>query len=109
MPLWGKSTSTESRPKWLGNDGAEGASGRKEDAHAVPGGWAMRAGQPNSGNDNTSAQVEIIACLSAGHATGLSGSLGAANLLSVDFTATTTLAHDGSGICNGNRRFICRR
>ena len=97
MALWGKSTSAESRPKWLGDDGAEGASGRKEDAHAVPGGWAMRAGQPNTGNDNTSAQVEIIACLSAGHASGLSGALGAANLLSVDFTATTTLAHDGSG------------
>lgn len=97
MALWGKSTSAESRPKWLGGDGAEGASGRKEDAHAVPGGWAMRAGQPNTGNDNTSAQVEIIACLSAGHASGLSGALGAANLLSVDFTATTTLAHDGSG------------
>jgi len=32
MALWGKSTSAESRPKWLGGDGSQGASGAKEDA-----------------------------------------------------------------------------
>jgi len=82
MALWGKSTSAESRPKWLGDDGADGASGAKEDAHATTAGWAMRAGTAASGNDNTSAQVEVIACIS-----GLSATLGAANILSVDFTA----------------------
>ena len=85
MPLWGKSTSTESRPKWLGGDGAEGASGRKEDAYAVPAGWALKPGQINSGNDNTSADPEVIACVS--DVTGLSAALGAANILSVDFVA----------------------
>jgi hypothetical protein len=82
MPLWLKSTSIESRPKWLGGDGAQGASGAKEDAHATTAGWAMRAGTVASGNDNTSAQVEVLACIS-----GLSSTLGAANILSVDFTA----------------------
>ena len=82
MPLWLKSTSTESRPKWLGGDGAQGASGAKEDAFANTAGWALRAGTAASGNDNTSAQVEVIACVS-----GLSATLGAANILSVDFTA----------------------
>ena len=82
MGLWGKSTTTESRPKWLGGDGAQGASGAKEDAHATTAGWALRAGTAASGNDNTSAQVEVIACVS-----GLSATLGAANILSVDFTA----------------------
>ena len=82
MPLWLKSTSTESRPKWLGGDGAQGASGAKEDAHATTAGWALRAGTSASGNDNASAQVEVIACVS-----GLSAALGAANILSVDFTA----------------------
>ena len=52
MPLWGKTTDEENRPKWLGGPGAQGASGRKADCFATTGGWAMRAGQPNSGNDN---------------------------------------------------------
>ena len=90
MGLWGKSTTTESRPKWLGGDGAQGASGAKEDAFANTAGWALRAGTAASGNDNTNAQVEVIACVS-----GLSTTLGAANVLSVDFTAGT-YAHAGA-------------
>ena len=82
MALWGKSTTTESRPKWLGGDGAQGASGAKEDAFANTAGWALRAGTAASGNDNTSAQVEVLACVS-----GLSTTLGVANILSADFTA----------------------
>ena len=82
MALWGKSTAAESRPKWLGGDGAQGASGAKEDAFANTAGWALRAGTAASGNDNTSAQVELLACVS-----GLSTTLGVANVLSVDFTA----------------------
>jgi len=82
MSLWGKSTSAESRPKWLGGDNAQGASGAKEDAFATTAGWALRAGTAASGNDNTSAQVEVLACVG-----GLSVTLGAANCLSADFTA----------------------
>ena len=90
MALWGKSTTTESRPKWLGGDGAQGASGAKEDAFATTAGWALRAGTAASGNDNTSAQVELLAAVS-----GLGVTLGAANVLSVDFTAGT-YAHAGA-------------
>ena len=82
MALWGKSTSAESRPKWLGGDGSQGASGAKEDAFANTAGWALRAGTAASGNDNTSAQVEVLACVG-----GLSTTLGVANVLSVDYTA----------------------
>ena len=82
MALWGKSTTVESRPKWLGGDGAQGASGAKEDAFANTAGWALRAGTAASGNDNTSAQVELLAAVS-----GLSTTLGVANVLSVDYTA----------------------
>jgi len=82
MALWGKSTTVESRPKWLGGDGAQGASGAKEDAFANTAGWALRAGTAASGNDNTSAQVELLAAVS-----GLSTTLGVANILSADFTA----------------------
>ena len=82
MALWGKSTAVESRPKWLGGDGAQGASGAKEDAFANTAGWALRAGTAASGNDNTSAQVELLAAVS-----GLATTLGVANVLSVDYTA----------------------
>ena len=82
MALWGKSTAVESRPKWLGLDGSQGASGAKEDAFANTAGWALRAGTAAGGNDNTSAQVELLAAVS-----GLATTLGVANVLSVDFTA----------------------
>lgn len=82
MALWGKSTSAESRPKWLGGDGSQGASGAKEDAFANTAGWALRAGTAAGGNDNTSAQVELLAAVS-----GLATTLGVANVLSVDYTA----------------------
>ena len=97
MPLWGTSTDADNQPKWLGGVNAEGASGRKTDCFAAPGGWAMRAGQANSGNDNTSAQVEILAALSGGHASGLSGALGEANLISVGWDSNTALTHAGAG------------
>ena len=90
MPLWGKSTSAESRPKWLGGDNAEGASGKKEDCFATTRGWELKAGTPASGNGNSSASPEILVAMG-----GLSATLGAANLLSVDFTAGT-YAHDGT-------------
>ena len=89
MPLWLKSTSAESRPKWLASDDSDYA---KEHAFATTRGWEMKPGTKSQGNDNTSADAEVLACLG-----GLSTTLGAANLLSVDFTATTTLAHDGTG------------
>ena len=64
MPLWGKSTSAESRPKWLPDDSnATDASGAREDAFATTGGWALKPGQGNSGNDNTSATPEVIVAI----------------------------------------------
>jgi len=93
MPLWRKSTSVESRPKWLPDDSnAQDSGGSREECFATTGGWALRPGQGNSGNDNTSAQPEILVAIR-----NLSSTLGAANLLSVDWDATTTLAHDGTG------------
>ena len=82
MPLWGKSTSAESRPKFLGGDGAQGAGGAKEDAFATTKGWALRPGTAASGNDNTSADPEVLVAIG-----DLSAALGAANCLSADFTA----------------------
>ena len=89
MPLWLKSTSAESRPKWLAGDDSDYA---KEHAFATTRGWEMKAGTPSQGNDNASADSEVLACVG-----GLSTTLGAANVLSVDFTAGTSYASDGTG------------
>ena len=80
MPLWLKSTSAESRPKWMPDD--SDAPNAREYAFATTGGWAIKPGVKGTGNGNTSAQAEVLACVG-----GLSTTLGAANVLSADFTA----------------------
>ena len=87
MSLWGKSTSAESRPKFLGGDGAHQ---KKEDCLATTRGWELKAGTISSGNGNANAQSELLVAIG-----GLSSILGAANVLSVDWTEGT-YAHDGS-------------
>ena len=90
MALWGKSTSADSRPKFVvdNTDAADGP-GAREHVKATTRGWEMSPGTGASGNDNADAQPEILVAIG-----GLSSTLGAANLLSVDFTAGT-YAHDG--------------
>ena len=72
MALWGKSTSAESRPKFLGGDGAIQ---KKEECFATTRGWEIKAGTKASGNDNANAQPELLVAIG-----GLSTVLGAANL-----------------------------
>ena len=65
MPLWGKDTDAESRPKFLPIDSnAQGSSGSRQDAIAVAGGWGLAPGFGNSGNDNKAAQPEVLVCIS---------------------------------------------
>ena len=93
MGLWGKSTSAESRPKFLSNNkDATGAGGAKQNAFATTGGWALRPGLAMSGNDNTNADPEILVAIG-----DLSSTMAEANLLSVGWDANTSLTHAGSG------------
>ena len=93
MGLWGKSTSAESRPKFLSTDNnATGAGGARNNAFANTSGWALRPGLAMSGNDNSSAQAEVLVCIR-----NLSSTMAEANLLSVGWDSNTSLAHDGSG------------
>ena len=65
MPLWGSSTSAESRPKFLPIDSnAAGSGGARENAIAVAGGWGLSPGLAASGNDNKAAQPEVLVCIS---------------------------------------------
>ena len=64
MPLWGKDTDAESRPKFLPIDSnAQGSSGSRQDAIAVTGGWGLAPCFGNSGNDNKAAQPEVLVCI----------------------------------------------
>ena len=82
MPLWGKDTDAESRPKFLPVDSnAQGSSGSRQDAIAVAGGWALSPGKGNSGNDNADAQPEILVCIR-----NLAEVYGSATPISIGFT-----------------------
>jgi len=83
MALWGKTTNSESRPKFLPVDSnASGSMGARENCIAQPGGWALSAGLASSGNDNTGAQPEILVCIRGLGTSILQG----ANVMSIDWT-----------------------
>ena len=83
MALWGKTTNSESRPKFLPVDSnASGSMGARENCIAQPGGWALSAGTASSGNDNKGAQPEILVCIRGLGTTTLQG----ANVMSIDWT-----------------------
>ena len=64
MPLWGKSSSAESRPKFLPIDSnGQKSGGSRQDVIAVAGGWALSPGHANPGNDNADAQPEVLVCI----------------------------------------------
>ena len=64
MGVWGKSTSAESRPKFLPIDSnAAGSGGARDNALAVSGGWGLSPGLAASGNDNKDAQPEVLVCI----------------------------------------------
>jgi len=82
MSLWGKSTSAESRPKFLPVDSnAQGSSGSRQDAIAVAGGWGLAPGIAASGNDNKAAQPEVLVCIR-----NLADVFGSATPISIGFT-----------------------
>ena len=82
MGLWGKDTSEEGRPKFLPVDSnAAGSSGARENAIAVAGGWGLAPGLAASGNDNKSAQPEVLVCIR-----NLAEVFGSATPISIGFT-----------------------
>ena len=82
MGLWGKSTTAESRPKFLPIDSnAQGSGGSRQDAIAVSGGWALSPGHANSVNYNADAQPEILVCIR-----NLADVFGSATPISIGFT-----------------------
>ena len=83
MPLWGASDADESKPKWL-------TTAQKKEVFATTAGWVQEAGTAASGNDNTSAAVEVLATV-----TSLTTLLGAATITSVDLVTSAWKVDEG--------------
>ena len=83
MGLWGASDADESKPKNL-------TTAEKKEVFATTAGWVREAGNASSGNDNASANPEVLVAIG-----GLTTSLGAATIDSVDLNTTVADKSDG--------------
>ena len=77
MPLWGNTDADESKPKWL-------TTAEKKEVYANAEGWVVEAGSVMTGNDNTSADPEILVAIG-----GLATNIGAADVTDVEWITTT--------------------
>ena len=76
MALWGTTDADEAKPKWL-------TTAEKKEVYANASGWVVEAGSSMSGNGNTSAQAEVLACIG-----GLSTGIGAADITEIEWITT---------------------
>ena len=77
MGLWGATDADESKPKNL-------TTAEKKEVFANTKGWVREAGSSASGNDNTSADEEVLVAIG-----GLSSSLGAADITQIELISTS--------------------
>ena len=82
-PLWGATDSDESKPKNL-------TTVEKRDVYATSSGWVRAAGTALTGNDNTSADPEVLVAIGE-----LATSLGQATISSVRFLTSEVDASAG--------------
>ena len=83
MPLWGNTDADESKPKWL-------TTAQKKEVYANAEGWVVEAGSTMTGNDNTSADPEILVAIG-----GLATNIGAADVTEVEWITTTADKSEG--------------
>ena len=83
MPLWGNTDADESKPKWL-------TTAQKKEVYANAEGWVVEAGSTMTGNDNTSADPEILVAIG-----GLATNIGAADVTEVEWITTAADKSDG--------------
>ena len=83
MPLWGNTYADESKPKWL-------TTAQKKEVYANAEGWVVEAGSTMTGNDNTSADPEILVAIG-----GLATNIGAADVTEVEWITTAADKSDG--------------
>ncbi len=83
MPLWGITDTDESKPKWL-------TDAEKEEVYANNSGWVVEGGSTMTGNDNTDAQAEVLACVGE-----LATAVGSADIGEVEWITTTADKSEG--------------
>ena len=83
MPLWGATDADESAPKFL-------TTAQQKEVSATTRGWEVEAGSSMTGNDNASADREVLVAIG-----GLATSLGQATIASVDWNITSFDKSDG--------------
>ena len=86
MGLWGASDSDESKPKNL-------TTAEKKEVFANASGWVREAGSALTGNDNTSADPEVLVAIG-----GLAVSIGAADITEIEFVTTAFDKSEGGNI-----------
>ena len=92
MGLWGASDADENKPKNL-------TDAEKKEVFANTKGWVREAGSTASGNDNTSADEEVLVAIG-----GLSAALGAADITEIEFI-TTSFDKSAGGTISARVRF----
>ena len=83
MALWGASDSDESKPKNL-------TTAEKKEVFATGGGWVREAGSIWSGNDNASADPEVLVAIS-----NLTTLLGTADITEIEWITTAADKSEG--------------
>ena len=87
-PLWGKSASSATnKPKFLLDN--EDAKYNRNNAYATASGWVMRAGTAAVGNDNASADPEILVAIG-----GLATTVASATITDARFVVGSTATTD---------------
>ncbi len=94
MPLWGTSAdAATNKPKWLPDDANSAYD--KTKVFASQSGWVSRAGTAASGNDNTSAQEEVLVAI--GGLAGASATTGLHHPTLTNFRVISKVDHGTSG------------
>jgi len=104
MALWGTAhAAANNKPKFLTTD--EDSDYTRQDSYATQGGWAMRAGTKSQGNDNTSADPEIL--IAIGDLAGSTDTTGlrAPTVTNMRFIWGTSATNDGSA-GDGTQRIL---
>jgi len=104
MALWGTAhAAANNKPKFLTTD--EDSDYTRQDSYATQGGWAMRAGTKSQGNDNTSADPEIL--IAIGDLAGSTDTTGlrAPTVTNMRFIWGTAATTDGSA-GDGTQRIL---
>ena len=83
MGSWGATDADEAKPKFLTTE-------EKKGVYATSSGWVSQAGQTSSGNDNASAQPEVLVALR-----GLATKIGQATVDTVEIVTTAMDASEG--------------